>query len=373
MNYADFSTAPDGFPLESDATLGFMQSAYVDALRGLAKMAGADDIIVSGLVVTGGIATDGWILKDGDLVFFQGGTVGSTYLIETTAEQKANENGTLYDRYFTKKARFGSGAGAHNWADLVRAESLTNLIDIIRNTFGDGNVIFGMESTVAGASVDISAGAAFLGGAYVEAPSYSGSYPAYFKEDGTWTATEPVSGNYLTFDPYTKDRVEYSYRRKMTPVGTVQMFLGDTDMFDGTGLGKWGWHGWALCNGANGTTDLRGYFPVGYDPRTSDPGNGVWDANYKNLGAAGGEKEHQLTVDEMPSHRHTGSTIAETEYGLIRRATTGENKTSAATDISPGEPDVITAPGPIPAQGGDQGHENRPPYRVLMFVQRIAD
>lgn len=371
MNYADFGTAPDGFPLESDATLGFMQSSYLNALRALAKMSGDDDVIVSGLDVVGGVATDGYILKDGDLVYFQGGTVQATYVIETTAQEKANENGVLYDRYFTKKARFGSGSGQHTFADLVRAETLVKQIEIIRETFGDNTVINGCESTVAGATVTITAGAAFIDGLYVEAGSYSGSFPVYLKPDGTYTATEPASGSYITFDPYTKDRIEYSYRRKMTPVGTIQMFAGDLDMFDGSGLGKWGWNGWALCNGSNGTVDMRGFFPVGYDPRTTDPGGGVWDANYKNVGATGGEKQHTLTIDEMPSHQHTGSSIANGEAGLIRKADTGENRTNAASDVTPGEPDVITSPAPIPAQGGGQAHENRPPYRVLLFVQRI--
>jgi hypothetical protein len=40
MNYTDFFAAPNGFPLESDATLGFMQTDYQSAITGLAKLAG---------------------------------------------------------------------------------------------------------------------------------------------------------------------------------------------------------------------------------------------------------------------------------------------------------------------------------------------
>lgn len=371
MNSADFSTAPDGFPLESDATLGFMQSAYLDGIRALARMAGADNVIVAGLNVVNGVASDGWILKEGDLVRFTGGNVTATYVIETTAQQKANENGSLYDRYFQKSARFGSGVGAFQFSELARAESLTNLVGIIRTTFGDGNIISGCESTVTGASVSITAGAAFLGGNYTVVPSYDGSFPAYLREGGVWTATLPTTGAFITFDPFTKDRIEYSYRRKMTPRGQVLMFAGEISTFLASGLGRWAMDGFAICDGRNGTIDMRGLFAVGYDERATDPGTGVWDASYRTLGATGGQKRVTLTELEMPAHRHGPAAINNGDFGLVRRASTGEDTTNASSDITAGEPDVKTPPAPIPTAGGGQSHENRPPYRVLIYAQRL--
>jgi len=50
--------------------------------------------------------------------------------------------------------------------------------------------------------------------------------------------------------------------------------------------------GWALCDGANGTPDLRDRFVVGAGSSYS-------------VGATGGENIHTLTVAEMPSHNHT--------------------------------------------------------------------
>lgn len=49
--------------------------------------------------------------------------------------------------------------------------------------------------------------------------------------------------------------------------------------------------GWNLCDGTNGTPDLRDRFIVG-------------SGSEYTIGETGGEKEHTLTTDEMPSHSH---------------------------------------------------------------------
>ena len=53
--------------------------------------------------------------------------------------------------------------------------------------------------------------------------------------------------------------------------------------------------GWVLCDGTNGTPDLRDRFIMG---ATSD----------SNVGEIGGENEVTLTVEQMPAHTHSGST-----------------------------------------------------------------
>lgn len=49
--------------------------------------------------------------------------------------------------------------------------------------------------------------------------------------------------------------------------------------------------GWYLCDGSNGTPDLRGKFVLG--------AGGAYSVN-----ATGGEETHVLTESEMPSHTH---------------------------------------------------------------------
>jgi microcystin-dependent protein len=101
--------------------------------------------------------------------------------------------------------------------------------------------------------------------------------------------------------------------------------------------------GWALCDGTNGTPDLRDRFIVGA-------------GNEYSIGNTGGEKMHTLTIAEMPSHTHTGrfadqredSSGDDTTYHVNKGATTNSGST-----------------------GGDQPHENRPPYYALAFIMKL--
>ncbi len=56
--------------------------------------------------------------------------------------------------------------------------------------------------------------------------------------------------------------------------------------------------GWQLCDGTNGTPDLRGKFIVGYNPNDND---------YNNVGKTGGKKEQTITVNNLPEHEHSGT------------------------------------------------------------------
>ena len=70
--------------------------------------------------------------------------------------------------------------------------------------------------------------------------------------------------------------------------------------------------GWVLCDGANGTPDLRSRFVYGAggDVNTKASYTNGWNAvnGHLNVGVIGGEEQHVLTWNEMPSHTHAGST-----------------------------------------------------------------
>ena len=377
MNQVDFSL-PNGFPLEADATLGFMQTDYQSAIRGIGRYFG-EAVIISGMVESGGAVSDGWIMIGGELVFFQGGTISANFVITETWVQKANQDGTLVNRYLTKKAQFGSGSVTYTYASLQRIET----IQALQNRILDA-IVFEPEVVLSGLVVSsvntglstlaISAGVAVINRKFVTAPAYAGGYPVYLKEDGTWTNTAPAS-NFIALNPYTSQRFADVIGRASAPLGDVRMRVTLSSSFDNTGLGKWDLQGWAVCNGANGTVDLRSRFSVAYDNRNTDPGGNLWDSVYMTPGQTGGEKNHILTVGEMPSHRHGPATPAEGEFGLARRTVTGENKTSAGTDtLNSGQEIDITPsgqPAGIALAGGGGGHENRPPFMVLVYIQRI--
>ena len=100
--------------------------------------------------------------------------------------------------------------------------------------------------------------------------------------------------------------------------------------------------GWALCNGTNGTPDLRDRFIVGAGKSYS-------------VGGKGGEATHTLTTAEMPPHIHN------MEGFQIGSRWGAEHPT-----FIPGGAGISTG-----SAGGGQAHENRPPYYALCFIMKI--
>jgi len=100
--------------------------------------------------------------------------------------------------------------------------------------------------------------------------------------------------------------------------------------------------GWVLCNGSNGTRDLRSRFIVGAGDTYA-------------VGDTGGATTHTLTTDEMPAHTHTiGQNI------LTGSANSFEEKGQTATGS-------ITSD----STGGGGAHENLPPYYALCYIMRL--
>lgn len=124
--------------------------------------------------------------------------------------------------------------------------------------------------------------------------------------------------------------------------------------------------GWALCDGANGTPDLRGRFVLGYAPATYP------------LMSQGGSTSHTLSVDELPSHSHTmnaagshqitlSDTAAHGEYaGETRR--TIDNRAVPSGDKAQSAVDHTHA---IDKAGGGQPHSTMPPYLVLAYIMKL--
>lgn len=145
------------------------------------------------------------------------------------------------------------------------------------------------------------------------------------------------------------DHVAASSMNDMTLTIPCQMPKGAIIMWNGTIVPD----GWALCNGqtSNGVTtpDLRGRFIVGYNPN---------DTDYDTIGETGGEKTHTLTVAEMPSHSHS--------YTI----TTGNNDdvkhSGYDSVVSLNLNSTLTG-----STGGNQAHENCPPYYTLAYIMKV--
>lgn len=83
-------------------------------------------------------------------------------------------------------------------------------------------------------------------------------------------------------------------------------------------------------------------------------------------GGTGGEATHKLTVDEMPSHKHTieiiDSSSEATGYGLSSGGGFGNRV------VVTGDNNLIETK----TTGGSQAHNNMPPYLTVYVWKRIA-
>ncbi|MBT0550257.1 phage baseplate protein [Riemerella anatipestifer] len=90
---------------------------------------------------------------------------------------------------------------------------------------------------------------------------------------------------------------------------------------------------------------LRGRMPVGWDPN---------DFDFNTVEATGGEKQHTLTIAEMPRHSHN-------QYWTIGvRGASGSGGT------------LVDGHRQTTETGGNQPHNNMPPYRVIRFIEFVG-
>jgi len=150
------------------------------------------------------------------------------------------------------------------------------------------------------------------------------------------------------------------------PVGGIIMWSGTiAELNTNSALSNW-----RLCDGSNGTPDLRNRFIVGAhsgdgdgSTPTSGPGfstTGVLNANY-TPGNRGGSTSVGLTIAEMPAHTHSRGVI------YPGGGFDTEQEQSGGPDGNRTKFNQETG-----ARGENHHHENRPPYYALAFIMRVA-
>ena len=151
----------------------------------------------------------------------------------------------------------------------------------------------------------------------------------------------------------------------LVPTGAIVMWSGTVTSIP---------TGWALCDGTNGTPDLRGRFIVGYDGSSNTTPTiltGTATANVTNYGSVGnkgGENAHVLDITEMPTHKHDVS--ASNRDDSFNFGGPGNVKIGDGTDYT-GDPYRLGISISETLKGNDQPHENRPPYYVLAFIIKL--
>ena len=106
---------------------------------------------------------------------------------------------------------------------------------------------------------------------------------------------------------------------------------------------NWIYGGYTELENEFNIPDFRGRVPVGWDPSRSE---------FDGYGETGGEISHTLTINEMPSHRHTTSQIINGAGGVQLLTQAGAAAISSTTN----------------ATGGGLPHNNLQPYLTLNFI-----
>jgi microcystin-dependent protein len=199
--------------------------------------------------------------------------------------------------------------------------------------------------------------------AYTESPAFSGTPTA--PTPGVDTNNTQLATCGFVRNAIAKYAPMLDILKKVYPVGSIYMSTVSTNPATLFGFGTWE------------------AMPAGRVLLAQ--GKSSWGTTY-NAGSTGGEATHQLTVGELPSHNHSGSTNAAGEHTHpVKRATTGNSGSKPAitydtympamsidtvpiTNASGSHTHSIT----ISATGSGQAHNNIQPYIATYMWKRTA-
>lgn len=152
--------------------------------------------------------------------------------------------------------------------------------------------------------------------------------------------------------PLSAENLNYNFQEVLNlvcPVGKVEIFFDNDDHSDYLGFT---WERTSV-----------GKVPVGIDSA---------DTDFNTIGKTGGEKTHTLSVEEMPSHKHSirWNTRAWEEssgaYFVNVDAVEGVSKDSSNAKI------LYPLSQYADNAGGDKPHNNLQPYQVMAIWKRTA-
>lgn len=266
-------------------TLNFMQSAYA-SLQAIAAL-GGERYILSGCIEQGGNVGDGFVFVAGEVLEFRGGAKLTNIVVRQEVESRPFENGQVKDVFYKRYATFGTDENQIPWASLVRLKTL----DQFRNLPNETSSAIDLSSEV---------------------------------HLATAKAVKLLN-----------DKIDILLKGKL-----IYMYSGPINAIPA---------GFVLCDGQNGTPDLRDKFILGA-------------GNSYPVGAVGGEKDHMLTIAEMPEHDH----IMPAQPTIDAPVTVGSS--GSGNRVTPQYTNRTTG-----KAGGNAAHNNMPPYFALAFIMPIQN
>lgn len=120
--------------------------------------------------------------------------------------------------------------------------------------------------------------------------------------------------------------------------------------------------GWALCDGTNGTPDLRGRFVLG-------------GSDSHAIGSVGGSEEVTLTEAQIPKHRHfeylqaPGTNV--TYYYRFNNSSGSSIGVTINNDAIERKDTFSSAAAVTSYVGSSNPHPNMPPYYTLAYIMKL--
>jgi microcystin-dependent protein len=211
----------------------------------------------------------------------------------------------------------------------------------------------------------------------------------YFQDEEGDGQADSIDTYFTRYAQFGAAGVDYLTLKRLEPLSEVARRLPPKQV----ALPFWGAvnlipKGWQLCDGSNGTPDLRGMFVAGYDPDDND---------HNAPGKTGGSSKHTLTDSEMPIHKHSGTVNITHNHGYKDRyfaearpdgALDGAEKLytnvhgSADSDFDNdylhyknATTDYHSGFKPFTSNnaGGGEPHENRPKYYTMAWIAYVGE
>lgn len=118
--------------------------------------------------------------------------------------------------------------------------------------------------------------------------------------------------------------------------------------------------GWALCDGQNGTPDLRGRFVLGYSSTHS-------------ISTVGGSETVTLNVNQLPSHTHY-ELIGVASFSFVKPLVSHNiDGATEGIEFNGGSHLTTRSSGRVKTEstGSGQPHTNMPPYYTLAYIMKL--
>jgi len=360
------------------ATAGTLTTASISTLQATNFSSGNAQITggsATGLTNTTTVTAQATNFSSGNAQITGGSATGLTNISVATAQATNFSSGNA-------QITGGSATGLNNVAGTNLTAINLSAANVLISS-GDVNGLTTLSAFSAQANTLISANAHITGG---NVSNTTGANITLFASN--------IQNSVATTKNYNDNSTAIAttaFVQSVLPMGVILMWGGSVVSIP---------TGWQLCNGSNGTPDLRDRFIVGagtaYAPGATGGSNSVTlDTTQLPIHAHGltgtftstaaGQHSHTATVTD-PGHLHASTGNGAPNGVGAGVAMTGEsdggfNTTSAVTGITTSISAVadhqhsITLTGNTQTTGGTGGttqpHENRPPYYALCYIQKM--